>query len=534
MIEIRGLSKEFQTFRRLPGFAGTVRSFFKREWITKHALQEINATLSPGELVGLLGANGAGKTTLVKILSGIVHPTTGEARVLGEIPWKRSRDFRSSISLVMGQKAQLWWDLTPADSFELLREIYRIPHATYRRNLNSLREWLSVGDQIHTPVRRLSLGERMKMELIAALLHDPKVIFLDEPTIGLDVNAQSAMREFLALYRREKKPIILLTSHYMKDIEALCERIILIHGGRFVYDGSLKEALKRLNGSRTLTLELEAPLTPEQLKKFETTHRGVTANLLNPLRLETEKALTYRFDFLVRILGKALSVSLISWFLWSSVYSGLGVETLNGLSLNEIRLYYICIPLTLLLVMGSDFDSVSTEIYDGSLSRFLLYPRNFLLIAALRRSAASWIAAIPYLLLWVFSPIPGKLFFFFIAWSILAAPLLFTLLTTIDLLAFWFDQTWSLRSMMRLVILFSAGGFVPVSLFPETLKPLAHWLPFYSMIGFQSEALAKGTLPNSAEILRAGSQLLLWGLLFLSLLGWTWKRGLRSFTGSGM
>ena len=128
----------------------------------------------------------------------------------------------------------------------------------------------------------------MKMELIAALLHDPKVIFLDEPTIGLDVNAQSAMREFLALYRREKKPIILLTSHYMKDIEALCERIILIHGGRFVYDGSLKEALKRLNGSRTLTLELEAPLTPEQLKKFETTHRGVTANLLNPLRLEVK------------------------------------------------------------------------------------------------------------------------------------------------------------------------------------------------------------------------------------------------------
>jgi ABC-2 type transport system ATP-binding protein len=266
MIEIEKLSKDFETFRRLPGIRGTIRSFVRREWIVKTALQEVSARIEPGELVGILGANGAGKTTLVKILSGIVHPSRGDARVLGERPWLRSREFRASISLVMGQKAQLWWDLTPADSFELLREIYRIPAANYRRNLDSLRQWLSVGDQIHTPVRRLSLGERMKMELIAALLHDPKVIFLDEPTIGLDINAQNAMREFLSLYRRERKPIILLTSHYMKDIEALCERIILIHGGRFVYDGSLRQALQGLHASRTLRLELERPVTPEEVE----------------------------------------------------------------------------------------------------------------------------------------------------------------------------------------------------------------------------------------------------------------------------
>ncbi len=302
MIEITGLSKEFQTFKKNPGILGTLNSFFHREWQSKTALDEVSALIQPGELVGLLGANGAGKTTLVKILSGIVHPTRGEVKVMGETPWKRSRSFRSNISLVMGQKAQLWWDLTPMDSFELLKEIYRIPNTEYKKNLSELREWLSVGDQVLTPVRRLSLGERMKMELIAALLHNPQVIFLDEPTIGLDINAQSAMREFLLVYRKERKPIILLTSHYMKDIETLCERIILIHKGKFIYDGSLQKAVHQLNAQRTLTLELENDIPNHELDSLRSAysdisippHTGKTLRVLLP----REKARDYSLLFL--------------------------------------------------------------------------------------------------------------------------------------------------------------------------------------------------------------------------------------------
>ncbi len=284
MIEFSGLSKEFSTFRREPGFWGTLRSVVRREWIAKHALRDVSARIEPGELVGVLGANGAGKTTLVKILSGIVHPTRGNVRVLGHDPWKRERDFRRRISLVMGQKAQLWWDLTPADGFELLREIYSVPRERHRRNLDELRQRLGVGDQIHTPVRRLSLGERMKMELIAALLHDPEVVYLDEPTIGLDFNAQTAIREFLDGWRRERKPVILLTSHYMKDIETLCRRIILIHEGRFVYDGPLSAAVDKLAPRRTMQLEFERPLGEEETSSLLARLPGAEFKLEDPLR----------------------------------------------------------------------------------------------------------------------------------------------------------------------------------------------------------------------------------------------------------
>jgi len=304
MIEIQHLTKEFKTFKKDPGFRGTLQAFFNREWITKKALSEVSTEIHPGEMVGLLGANGAGKTTLVKILSGIVHPTSGKVSVLGEAPWMRSRHFRSQISLVMGQKAQLWWDLTPMDSFELLREIYRVPQKRYKKNLQDLREWLSVGDQVFTPVRKLSLGERMKMELIAALLHDPQVIFLDEPTIGLDVNAQAAIREFLLVYRKERKPIILLTSHYMKDIETLCERILLIHQGRFIYDGSLNKALHQLHAQRTLKLELERTTSPSELTQLEQVYGDIEIRNKGEKNIEIvlprEKARDYSLLFLDR------------------------------------------------------------------------------------------------------------------------------------------------------------------------------------------------------------------------------------------
>ncbi|MGZ3689368.1 MAG: ABC transporter ATP-binding protein, partial [Bdellovibrionota bacterium] len=225
MIEVEKLTKTFRVHQKDPGLLGSMRSLVRRRWIEKHALKSVSMKVGPGEIVGLVGANGAGKTTLVKALAGIIHPTSGEAKVLGHVPWQRENEFRRQIALIMGQKAQLWWDLPAADCFLLLCEIYRIPKTQFRANLDYLVEALGVRDQLHIQIRRLSLGERMKMELIAALLHRPKVVYLDEPTIGLDLTAQRAIREFLLRYRKEHQPAMLLTSHYMEDIEKLCRRI---------------------------------------------------------------------------------------------------------------------------------------------------------------------------------------------------------------------------------------------------------------------------------------------------------------------
>jgi ABC-2 type transport system ATP-binding protein len=257
MIEVKELSKIFRVHKKTPGFWGSVRSLFSREWLEKQALKEVSLRIQPGEILGLLGANGAGKTTLVKILSGIIHPTSGEASVLGYRPWERNNELRRQISLIMGQKAQLWWDLPAADSFELLREIYQVDPTEHKRTQDYLVESLGVQDQLHIQVRRLSLGERMKMELIAALLHKPKVVFLDEPTIGLDLTAQRAIRKFIHQYRKEHKPVMILTSHYMEDIESLCERIAIIKDGALVYDGALSKVVDRFDKDRKLTFVFE-------------------------------------------------------------------------------------------------------------------------------------------------------------------------------------------------------------------------------------------------------------------------------------
>jgi len=256
MIEVRNLAKTFHVHRKAPGFWGSVRSLFHRERLAKEAVKGVSFRVDEGEVVGLVGANGAGKTTLVKMLAGIIHPTSGEARVLGFEPWKRDNRLRSRIALIMGQKAQLWWDLPAADCFLLLREIYRVPKPQFEATLEELTETLGVREQLNIQIRRLSLGERMKMELIAALLHQPRVVFLDEPTIGLDLTAQRAIRDFILRYQREKRPAVLLTSHYMEDIERLCPRIIILREGEIVYDGSLAEVVRAYAPHKVLTVSL--------------------------------------------------------------------------------------------------------------------------------------------------------------------------------------------------------------------------------------------------------------------------------------
>jgi ABC-2 type transport system ATP-binding protein len=258
VIEVRGLSRAFRVYRKRPGLAGAFRGLFHREHETVEAVRDLHFEVGAGELVGFLGPNGAGKTTTLKMLAGLLYPTGGTARVLGYTPWERRDGYRRQFALLLGQKNQLWWDLPARESFELNARIYGLTRPRFERTLGEMTERLGVGHLLGTAVRELSLGERMKMELIAALLHEPRVLYLDEPTIGLDVVSQQAVRAFLRQHNAERRTTILLTSHYMADIQALCDRVLIIDHGRLFFDGRLEEILDRFADFKLVTIHTSA------------------------------------------------------------------------------------------------------------------------------------------------------------------------------------------------------------------------------------------------------------------------------------
>lgn len=247
IIEVRDLCKEFRTFRRREGVWGALQNLFVREYVTVHAVERVSFSIEPGEMVGYIGANGAGKSTTIKILTGILVPTSGHVVANGYVPYRDRRRYTRRIGVVFGQRTQLWWDIAVIESFKLLKEIYEISTADYERRLGVFAEILSLKDYLHTPVRKLSLGERMRCDLAASLLHSPPLLFLDEPTIGLDVVAKDHIREFLKEVNRAERTTVLLTTHDLSDIEELCRRILIIDKGKILFDGDLKEMKKRLS-----------------------------------------------------------------------------------------------------------------------------------------------------------------------------------------------------------------------------------------------------------------------------------------------
>ncbi len=259
-IEARNLTKTYRTYRKERGLWGAVKGLVKREYVETRAADEVSFQIDEGEFVGFLGPNGAGKTTVLKMLSGLLNPTSGEARVLGFVPWERHNAMKRQFSLLMGQKNALWWDLPAQESLELNRAIYGIDRGRFAKVVGGLTELLEVQDKMNVMVRELSLGERMKMELISALIHEPRVLFLDEPTIGLDVVSQKRVREFLRIYNEEHRIVTMLTSHYMQDIEELCHRVIIIDHGKIFFDGPLSDIIDRFSGSKILSLTFEKPV----------------------------------------------------------------------------------------------------------------------------------------------------------------------------------------------------------------------------------------------------------------------------------
>jgi ABC-2 type transport system ATP-binding protein len=266
MISVGDLSKHYRVHKRPPGLAAAVRAIFKREWTTVRAVDGVSFEIAEGERVGFLGPNGAGKTTTLKVLAGLLHPTAGRVRVAGFEPRRRDPEFLRRIMLVTGQKQQLLWDLPPAETFELNRAIYDVPRAEFEQTMRELDALLGLGDLVQRPTRQLSLGERMKCELAASLIHRPRVLFLDEPTIGLDVSMQATVRSFIQRYNEQSGATILLTSHYMDDVAALCPRIIVIDLGKLSYDGRLDELVRRMRPEKRVVLHLEREVAPAELE----------------------------------------------------------------------------------------------------------------------------------------------------------------------------------------------------------------------------------------------------------------------------
>ena len=255
MIELKNISKTFRVARRSAGFREAAKALFKKEYTEVHALQDVSFTIGEGEMVGYIGPNGAGKSSTIKIMSGVLTPDSGSCIINGRTPWKERTAHVRDIGVVFGQRSQLWWDVPVIDSFELLRDVYRMDPAQYKKNSDQLIEMLHLEEIVKTPARQLSLGQRMRCEIAASLLHDPKILFLDEPTIGLDAVSKIAVRDFIKTINREKKTTVILTTHDMQDIEALTERILLIGKGRILLDGSLEELKRRNSTRKVLTVD---------------------------------------------------------------------------------------------------------------------------------------------------------------------------------------------------------------------------------------------------------------------------------------
>lgn len=262
MIELSGITKTFRVAKRSSGMKEAVKALFKREYTTVNALNDVSFRINDGEMVGYIGPNGAGKSSTIKIMSGILTPDSGSCVINGLIPWKNRKEHVSHIGVVFGQRSQLWWDVPVIDSFELLRDIYKVDENLYRCNLNELTEMLDIQDIIKTPTRQLSLGQRMRCEIAASLIHSPEILFLDEPTIGLDAVSKIAVREFIKKLNRERGTTVILTTHDMQDIEALTQRILLIGSGKILLDGKLEELKARKSKMRTLKIEYSSGKIP--------------------------------------------------------------------------------------------------------------------------------------------------------------------------------------------------------------------------------------------------------------------------------
>src|SRR5438067_767032 len=380
IIEAHNLTKTYRVAQKKEGFLGALRGLVRRQYKEVRAVEDVNFRIEPGEMVAFLGPNGAGKTTTLKMLSGLIYPTRGAARVLGFVPWERADAFRRRFALVMGQKNQLWWDLPAADSFQLHREIYSLPADQFNETLGELTEMFGVGDLTRQPVRELSLGERMKMELIAALLHRPQLLLLDEPTIGLDVVAQVTIQKCLKEYNAHRGVTMLLTSHYMRDVEALCKRVLVITHGRLIYDGALSGITDQFGRSKLVKLQFPGETTPAGLDEYgEVTERAGPSASLKVDRARVPAVL----GAILRLLPTVTTI-----LLWLAIYEGSDKKVHGGFTKEQMIAYLLLVHISRMFSsMPGLAYGIARDIRDGSLKKYLLQPIDMIAYLVSYRAA---------------------------------------------------------------------------------------------------------------------------------------------------
>ena len=595
-VRVAALNKTFLVPEREAGLRAAVKSLVRRKHREVRAVDEISFEIAPGEVVGFLGPNGAGKTTTLKMLSGLLYPTSGEARVLGHVPSKRERDFLRRITLVMGNRNQLQWDLPALDSFELNRAVYRIPRGTDFTNLrDELIELLDVGDLVRKPVRNLSLGERMKVEIVGSLLHRPQVLFLDEPTIGLDVTMQKRIRGFIAEYNRRYEATVLLTSHYMADVEALCRRVIVIHHGSILFDGELARLGDDLAAWKTIDVELEdgeADLSAygdvvesddgpreaagaasrggardgaaaRRARRRRPHRRGSADRGRDRARLRSGAAMSSEagavrsmFDFYVArgrtqiqsqlqyraatyfwMIGM-LAEPIVYLVVWTTIAEQQG-GSINGITTGQFAAYYIV--WTLVRNMNIVFTPFGWEwrIREGELSAALLRPLHPLHddIAAF----AGWKPVV--ILMWLpiaaalwiaFDPVldPTLLEICVFFFAIWGAYLIRTMfMSTLGMITFWTTRVSAIFEIFIAAELLLSGRLVPMQVMPQWVQDIAAFLPFQWSFYFPIESLV-GDL-STGELLGGLGMQLFWIVVLTGITLFVWRFAIRRYSAVG-
>ena len=595
VVHVDSLTKTFVVPEREAGLRASVKALVKRRHREVKAVEAISFDIGPGEVVGFLGPNGAGKTTSLKMLSGLLYPTSGEARVLGHVPSKREREFLSRITLVMGNRNQLQWDLPALDSFELNRAIYRVPRSDFTPLRDELIELLDVGDLVRKPVRNLSLGERMKVEVVGSLLHRPQVLFLDEPTIGLDVTMQKRIRSFIAEYNRRYEATVLLTSHYMADVEALCKRVIVIHHGQILFDGELARLGDDLAAWKTIDVELEdggADLSGVRRRRRERRRpreapraarrdgardraaargagcrrphrRGSADRGRDRARLRAGAPVNGRagavrsmFDFYVtrgrtQIQGEfqyraatyfwmigMLAEPIVYLVVWTTIADQQG-GSVQGITTGEFAAYYIV--WTLVRNMNIVFTPFGWEwrIRQGELSAALLRP-----IHPLHDDLAGFAGMKPVvILLWLpvaavlwiaFDPVlaPTLLECVVFFFAIWGAYLIRTMfMSMLGMITFWTTRVSAVFELFIAAELLLSGRLVPMPLMPDWAQDIAAFLPFQWSFYFPIESLV-GDL-STEELLRGLGMQVFWIVVLTGLTLFIWRFAVRRYSAVG-
>lgn len=554
LIEVRNLNKQFKMNIKYPGFKGAIKSFFSNKYTIKTAVDNISFNISDGEVVGYIGANGAGKSTTIKMMTGILTPTSGEIIVNGIIPYKDRQKNAKDIGVVFGQKTQLWWDLPLSETFTLLKDIYEVEDKEFKERMKFLNEVLELNDFILTPVRALSLGQRMRGDLAAALIHNPKVVYLDEPTIGLDVVVKDNVRKAIKKLNEKFGTTVILTTHDLSDIEELCNRIIIIDKGKMLYDGNLENLKEKYGYMSTVEIQTKRRI---QLKEVEfiknldkeniditikANNLAIKFNKNNTSTTEITKSLMNKLDIVDFSINETkiedIIMLAVTYYLWKGVYGSSPESIIKGFSLDEMIIYVLVSFITMLMTSVNIIYDISREVKDGSIAINLVRPVSYekrMLFQSLGNIFYNFVTiflisftlvnilfyhykgtlSLLNVLLYIISTMLGALINFYFSYSF-------------GLLSFKITNMWGLSQIMNAIVNLISGALIPITFFPSIFQNIINLFPFSSLI-YTPTMIYLGKL-TGIELVKALSLQIIWIIILAALAKFMWGTLVKKLT----